>query len=184
MNAFRPVLLACVLATSVAALPGCFAMVQPLTAAEVAERGTRRFDGATREKTTEAIATSLTTLGYKVTVASPETGVVKTAPKTVFVSASAQGYGYSSTVAAEEDQIAWAIRVESTERGSLVHAVPRGYRNGTELTENDMSWVPAILDPKLRDIWNEVASTLGTASQAAQRVKTAAASEAGVSGTR
>ena len=115
-----------------------------------------RYANTSRENATEACATALSTLGYRVTVKVPETGIVKTAPASVRTSASG-GPGYANIT---EDGLAWGIVVESSGVDAVVHATPRGFRNGSEL-QNDSQWVAEIMDAKFRDLWREIDGTLG-----------------------
>ena len=126
-----------------------------LTPAQVAERGTHRYANVSREAGTEACATALSTLGYKVTVKRTESGVVRTAPATIMVSATG-GAGYAN---ASEDGLAWGIVVEPSGADVVVHATPRGFRNGSELHDANM-WTAEIMDAKFQDLWREVDGTL------------------------
>jgi hypothetical protein len=148
---------------------GCylFKSVTVLTPAQMTERETRHYPGVDREKAIAAVATALDTLGYKVTVRMPEKGVVKTAPKTVSVSATSNGY----TASATEDQLAWTITVGSAGTESVVRAVPRPFRNGNEIGEGEMKWAAEAIDPKFRDLWKELDAALGvTPAEAAPAV--------------
>ena len=64
--------------------------------------------------------------GYTVTV--KERGVVKTAPQVVARSASG-GAGYARET---EDGLAWSFAILPEGDGVVVHATPRGFRNGSE----------------------------------------------------
>lgn len=126
-----------------------------LTKAQLEERGTRRYANVTREQVTEASAIALETLGYRVTLKQPETGVVKTQPKTILVSAT----GSRTYAQATEDQLAWAVNIEPSGSDVVLHALPRGFRNGTEQKEDGI-WVAEMIDTKFRDLLNEITSTL------------------------
>ncbi|MEO6575029.1 MAG: hypothetical protein ABIP89_14390 [Polyangiaceae bacterium] len=128
-----------------------------LTPAQLAERGTHRYPNVSRENGTEACASALSTLGYKVTVMRPDTGLIKTAPATIMVSATG-GAGYANT---SEDGLAWGIVVETSGSDVVVHATPRGFRNGSELHDANM-WTAEIMDAKFQDLWREVDGTLNT----------------------
>jgi hypothetical protein len=128
----------------------------PLSDAQLVERGTHRYAGFDRAKLTEACAAALATLGFKVTVKDPDKGLVKTSPQTIMVSATG-GPGYANTT---DDGLAWAIAVEASGADVVVHAAPRGFRNGSEVREDGM-WVAEVMDAKFKDLWREVDDTIG-----------------------
>jgi hypothetical protein len=132
------------------AVPAC-ASYTVLTPAQVAERGTRRYANVSREKATDACATALATLGYKVTVTQPEAGIVKTAASTMMTSAT----GDRNYANVTEDGLAWSIVIEVSGADVVVHAAPRGFRNGTEVQDAGM-WVAEVMDAKFRDLWREI----------------------------
>jgi hypothetical protein len=145
-------ILCCVLAL---AAPAC-THYSVLTPAQVSERGTHRYGNASREKVVDACAAALATLGYKVTVKQPDSGVVKTAPASVMTSATG-GPGYANVT---EDGLAWSLVVETSGTDVVVHATPRGFRNGSELHDENL-WVAEVMDAKFRDLWHEIDGTLG-----------------------
>jgi hypothetical protein len=136
----------------------------PYTAPQLAAKGTHPAPGQNVASTVEAVAVSLTTLGYRVTVKDAERGIVKTSAKPIMTSATttASGGQYSATASSEvvEDGLAWALSIEADGSGAVVHATPRGFRNGTELHDEGM-WVAEVMDAKFNDLWNELDSTLG-----------------------
>lgn len=137
------------------ATPACHTYT-PLTSVQLTELGTHRYSNVTREKAVESCGTALTTLGYKVTVLEPASGMVKTAPHTIMVSAS----GNQNTASATEDGVAWSIVVEASGADVVFHATPRAFRNGSELHEDGM-WVEEIMNSKFQDLWHELDSMLG-----------------------
>ena len=135
---------------------GCFHMLTPT---ELSDRGTRVFRKVAVAKATGACAEALETLGYKVTVKDLELGRVKTAPKVIQVSA-AGGNGYASMT---EDALAWSVNIKTKGELVRIHAVPRGYRNGSDISQRGMPDV--VIDPKFNDLWNELSSSLGPAQR-------------------
>ncbi len=136
----------------------------PYTAAQLAEKGTHHVPLEVGPSV-EAVAASLATLGYRVTLKNAERGVVKTSAKSIMTSSrtSATGNSYSATATSEvvEDGLAWAIEVRPDPNGgSIVTATPRGFRNGAEIQTEGM-WVAEVMDPLFRDLWREVDSTVG-----------------------
>jgi hypothetical protein len=150
-----------VLAAALATLAPACVSYHPLTPAELSLRGTHRYPGVARERATDACAVALATLGYQVTLKEPESGVIKTAPKVIMVSATG-GPGYAN---ATEDGLAWSVDVEQAGSDSVVHATPRGFRNGTEMHEENM-WVAEAIDGKFDDLWHEVDGVLKIPSSA------------------
>ena len=136
----------------------------PYTAVQLAEKGTHAAPGQSVASTVEAVAVSLATLGYRVTVKDPERGIVKTSAKPIMTSATTtvSGGEYTATGSSEvvEDGLAWALRVEADGSGAVVHATPRGFRNGSEIHDEGM-WVAEVMDAKFQDLWSELDSTLG-----------------------
>lgn len=147
---------------------GFFPTYHPLTTAQLAELGTHRYPGVTRDKATEACATALATLGYNVTVKQPDTGLIKTAPKTISVSSSGSAYGHSMSASVTEDGLAWSVSVEQSGDDAVVHAMPRGFRNGSEMHEENM-WVAETIDGKFKDLWTEVDGAMGAKTAPAEK---------------
>jgi hypothetical protein len=127
-----------------------------LSPAQLSAKGTHRYGNSSKEQVTGACTTALTTLGYKVTVSEPGSGVVKTAPSSIMTSATG-GAGYANVT---DDGLAWSIVVEATDGGIVVHATPRAFRNGTEIHEKGI-WVAEVMDAKFADLWRELDETLG-----------------------
>jgi hypothetical protein len=148
----RSFVLCCFLALVVPAC-GHYTVLSP---AQLTERGTHRYGNTSREKATEACATALSTLGYKVTVKQPESGIVKTAPASMMTSATG-GAGYANVT---EDGLAWSLVVEPSGSDVVIHAKPRGFRNGSEMQDEGM-WVAEVMDGKFGDLWREIDGTLG-----------------------
>ncbi len=137
-----------------------------LSPAQLSERGTHRYANTSREKVIEACAAALATLGYKVTVKQPESGVVKTAPASIMTSATGGG-GYASVT---EDGLAWSLVVETSGADVVVHATPRGFRNGSEVQDEKM-WVAEVMDGKFRDLWREIDGTLKSERECPYRAR-------------
>ncbi|MDB5220426.1 MAG: hypothetical protein JWO86_8353 [Myxococcaceae bacterium] len=134
-----------------------------LSPAQLTAKGTHRYGGnASREQVTGACTTALTTLGYKVTVSEPASGIVKTAPSSIMTSATG-GAGYANVT---DDGLAWSIVVESAGESIIVHATPRAFRNGTEIHEKGI-WVAEVMDAKFADLWRELDETLRAKAVAA-----------------
>ena len=140
------------------ALSGCFHILTPT---ELADRGTRVFHKTTLASATTACADALATLGYKVTVKDAELGVVKTAPKVIQIGATG-GNGYANVT---EDALSWSVHVKLVSDAVRIHAVPRGSRNGSDISQRGMPDV--VIDPKFKDLWSELATTLGPAEHEA-----------------
>lgn len=136
----------------------------PYTPQQLEAKGTHRLHGLDVPAAVEAVAVSLTTLGYRVTLKDPQRGLVKTSAKSIMTSSTttASGGPYAATATSEmvEDGLAWAIQVEADGTGSVVRATPRGFRNGSEIHDEGM-WVAEVMDPKFRDLWAELDSTTG-----------------------
>jgi hypothetical protein len=162
MNSRITILRLVTVATLALSVPACgfWPTYHPLTAAQLADLGTHRYPGVTRDKATDACATALATLGYNVTVKEPGTGVIKTAPKTISVSSSGSAYGHSMSASVTEDGLAWSVSVEQSGDDAVVHATPRGFRNGSEMHEDNM-WVAEAIDGKFKDLWTEVDGAIG-----------------------
>lgn len=138
---------------------GC-AHYTPYTAPQLAAKGTHPARGQSVASTVEAAAVSLTTLGYRITVKDTERGIVKTSARPIMTSATTSGGQYSASSEVVEDGLAWALLVEADGSGAVVHATPRGFRNGSELHDEGM-WVAEVMDAKFNDLWAELDSTLG-----------------------
>ena len=128
----------------------------PYTAQQLIDRGTHCIAGVSAAQALDGSATALTTLGYTVTLKNAEQGVVKTAPKTIMVSATGVGNSANAT----DDGIAWSIQIETAGGDVVLHAVPRAFRNGSEIHDEGI-WVAEVMDSKFQDLWNEIDSTLG-----------------------
>lgn len=131
----------------VALAAACAIGVTPLSKADLDKRSTRSFPAVTVAKAVEASRVALATLGYSVTLTNPSLGLVKTGPRIM----------YSRD--AQRDELAWTLHVEAVGAGVLVRAVPRAFRNGTEMTGENV-WVAEIIDPKFNDLWRELGSTI------------------------
>jgi hypothetical protein len=138
------------------AVPACAPVYSALSPTQLAERGTHRYPGVTREKAVDACAMALSTLNYRVTVKQSETGLVKSAPAAIMTSATG-GRNYATV---SEDGLAWSIVVETAGNDVIVRATPRGFRNGSEVHDEGM-WVAEVMDAKFRDLWREVDENLG-----------------------
>lgn len=51
------------------------------------------------------------------------------------------------------------MRVDKSGKGAVIHAKPRGYRNGSEM-HDDNPWVAEVMDGKFEDLWKEIDATL------------------------
>ena len=134
---------------------GACASYTPLNQSELSERGTHRYPNVSRERLTEASATALATLGYRVTVKQSRKGLVRTAPATIMTSA----YGTNYAANLQEDGLAWSMRIDKSGKGAVIHAQPRGFRNGSEYHDDGM-WVAEVMDAKFKDLWREIDSSL------------------------
>jgi hypothetical protein len=125
-----------------AAAAGCIHVLKPN---EIAQRGTRPYPNVTQEQATEASAQAMTTLGFQVTQKDAQNGLVRTAPKAFMESAHATAVGSGNTATASavsyEDAIAWDIKIDSSSDGVVLHAMPRAYTNGNDVTERGL---PAV----------------------------------------
>lgn len=71
---------------------------------------------------------------------------MKTSPATMMTSAT----GNASQAEVVEDGLAWSLAVEATGGDVVVHATPRGFRNGSEVHDEGM-WVAEVMDAKYRE---------------------------------
>lgn len=175
MCAFRTATVLTVLASgfSLSAV-ACFTSYTTLTPAQLKERGTGTYTNVTVERGVEAVASALTTLGYKVTVKDVQAGIVKTAPREIMVSSTAtatRGVGFNDrTVTAQaettKDELAWRVTVRAEGTGVRIEAEPRGFRNGSEISDQQGMWTAEIMDPKFRDISRELSDVLGAKAPA------------------
>jgi hypothetical protein len=141
-----------VLALGLTTLAGCFHI---LTTEQLVQRSTREFWSVTTEQATEGCAKALETLGYKVTVKDLPTGVIRTAPKSIYVTAS----GGNGTATLTEDALAWNVQIQPISSGVVVKATPRAYRNGDDITARGLPDI--VIDPKFNTLWSEFSSALG-----------------------
>jgi hypothetical protein len=118
--------------------------------------GTHRLAGKSIAQAVEITAVALETLGYRVTVKNTEQGIVKTAPRTTMTSASG-GSNYANVT---EDGLAWVIAISGSSSSAVLHATPRGFRNGSEMRGEGI-WVAEVMDQKFADLWNEVDEAAG-----------------------
>ncbi len=68
---------------------------------------------------------------------------------------------------ASRDEISWTLNFRDAGNVVTVRAIPRGYKNGSEVT-GDKVWVDRVLDPRFNDLWNELSATLQVAPQSPQ----------------
>jgi hypothetical protein len=147
-----------------------------LTPADLQQRGTRSFPGATRQAAVEASATALESIGYRVTQRSADTGIVKTAPREIFAEATTQTdlersaildrvEGAKSTTTVQRDALAWTLRITPSGDGVTIVATPRAYRNGDEIDDPN-AFVAEVMDPKFAALWREVGDSMGAATKA------------------
>jgi hypothetical protein len=120
----------------------------------------------TQEQATEASAQAMATLGFQVTQKDAQKGLVRTAPKPFMESAHATAVGSGNTATASavsyEDAIAWDIKIDSSSDGVVLHAMPRAYTNGNDVTERGL---PAeAIDPKFRDLFRELDASMSSAA--------------------
>jgi hypothetical protein len=158
----RRLFLIVILAT---AMPACFGAMAPsyrvLSAQQLTEMGTRQYPNERLPHVVKSCAAALATLGFTVTFvdAGATQGVVKTAPLRIMTSA-AGGYGQANII---EDSMSWDISVVSDALSNVfVHAKVRGFRNGSEMQGDVL--VAEVMEPKFRDLWREIDSTVQSKS--------------------
>ena len=127
------------------------ACARTITPAEIERKGTKPYPKQGRAQLVQATSVALKTLGFDVTVSDPNAGKVKTAPKTIQVTA--VGSRYSAT--AYSDSLAWVIDVTpDSSGGSVLRARPRAYRNGVPLDETNLT--ASYMDRAFRDLFREI----------------------------
>jgi TonB family protein len=126
--------------------------MRTITPAEIEQRGTKPYPGKSPAQVMKASVVALKTLGFDVVVA--DAGKVKTAPKTIQVSA--VGGAYSAT--AIEDALAWTLDVDAASDGSVIHAHPRSYRNGQPLDERNLGY--NYMSHAFSDLFKEIDDNL------------------------
>ncbi len=136
-------------------LTGCALFFTPLTKEELSQRGKRHFSKVGSERLTRVTTVALQSLGYHVTVTDSSTGLIRTAPHSMIVSATGSSGGANVT----EDGLAWVVRIGEDSSGNFVQATPRGFRNGSEMRAEGI-WIASIIDPKFEDLWREIEETL------------------------
>jgi hypothetical protein len=148
-------------AVPAAALSACMRTITP---AEIEQRGTKPYPGKGPAQVMKASVVALETLGFKVVVA--EGGKVKTAPKTIQVSA--VGGAYSAT--AIEDALSWTLDIDAASDGTVIHAHPRSYRNGQPLDERNLGY--NYMSHAFDDLFREIDDNLpgGVKRAAASRL--------------
>ena len=75
------------------------------------------------------------------------------------VTATSSYSGNSGSAEVQDDSLAWTVQVTNGSGGAHIRAVPRGFRNGSEMRGDDI-WVAKVIDPKFDDFWHEVDSNL------------------------
>ena len=156
-------------------IPACalFTNTVVLTADDLKQRGTRTFQGVSRDTAVEGAAVALGTLGYYVTQKNLETGVVRTAPREILTTASTNTthhdrsivnpqYTSESSSTVTRDELAWSLRVVADSEAEVtIIATPRAYRNGTELA-GENTFIAEVMDPRFNDLWRAVEEVIGT----------------------
>jgi hypothetical protein len=130
-------------------LPACMRTITP---DEIEQRGTKPYPGKSPAQVMKASVVALKTLGFDVVVA--DGGKVKTAPKTIQVTAVGGAYSASSY----EDALAWTLDVDAASDGSVIHAHPRSYRNGQPLDERNLSY--NYMSHAFSDLFKEIDGNL------------------------
>lgn len=139
------------------ALGACFGSPpRMMTTQELEQRGTRTY-AVDFETGMTAAVTALKTLGFEVTVASKETGVIKTAPREIMRSAA----GANAQAVTYRDELGWALHLAAQGDGVQIKATPHAYSNGNPIP-NDQLPAQAI-DPKFSALWNELDQAMITA---------------------
>lgn len=138
---------------SLATLVGCG---RPATPAELQDWGTRTYSGTSKAAAFKACVTAVRTQGYDVVTADAGLGQVRTAPKTVSVTAVATS---SYTAAATSNQLAWDLDVTTSPAGTVVHATPRGYSAGQEVPATKMN--SAYVKKALETLFSEIERDMG-----------------------
>ncbi|MGQ0508823.1 MAG: hypothetical protein ACT4TC_26275 [Myxococcaceae bacterium] len=144
-----------------------------LKPADLEARGTRTFSNVTSEKAVEASAVALSTLGYQVTQKSKEAGVVKTAPQDILVTQKTETTvdrtplantvrGATSSSTQTRDGLAWTLRISGAGDGVKIVALPRAYRNGSELVED--AFVAEVMDPRFNALWREIEGSMSASN--------------------
>ncbi len=138
---------------------------QILTSEQLSERGTKTYKGVSVEKSIEATLAALETLGYNITLkeVKAKMALIKTAPLDVMTSATgtASGTANHSVIAANvtRDGLSWALLIRPDGNDVRINARPKAYRNGAEMTGEGI-FVAEVMDPRFRDLWNEIDSIL------------------------
>lgn len=150
------------LAASFLSMASCGPPTAPMTANEIATRGTRSFESS-RERVFAATVGALKTLGYEIAVSDAGAGIVKTAPKNLGAIATG-GLGYAAlTVYAH----AYAVRVSESNGLTVIEATPRIFQNSIDVSTGP--WVlegPGGQYSEWDKLFQEVASNLGTSPPA------------------
>lgn len=162
-----------VVALFAAMVAGC---VRPplMSQAEVRAYGRRAYAGVDKPKVVAATKLALETLGYRVTVADPATGRIKTAPKVAVVVGTATTVGGTTSVSTSQNAIAWIVDVEAAERGARVIAVPRAYANGNPIAEHE-PWDRDYAVRAFQALFDEIESNLPAGAATEARSATRAA---------
>jgi hypothetical protein len=148
--------LASVSATTIACGGPSYKVMSP---ADIQQMGTKQYP-QTPEVVFKATAQALETLGYKVTVASPEKGKLKTAPKTIMSTAVASGNRYSAVASSTEDGLGWDITIAANGNGTAVVAAPKAYSNGVDLSDQPSAITQEAVEPHFRTLFRELDSNL------------------------
>jgi hypothetical protein len=130
------------------------ACMRTITPDEIEQHGTKPYPGKSQAQVMKASVVALKTLGFEVVVADAASGKVKTAPKTIQVSA--VGGAYSAT--AIEDALSWTLDVDAASNGSVIHAHPRSYRNGQPLDERNLGY--NYMNRAFTDLFKEIDDNL------------------------
>lgn len=140
-----------------------------LTPEELTHLGTRQYDGCDVTRASERAAAAFETLGYKVTRLDKAGGVVKTAPKVVFVESNATSAHYrglaqpetKTNISVQRDALAWVTRSSANGNGVTIVVRPRAYRDSVEKTHPG-TFTKEFMDPHFQQVWREIQDELKT----------------------
>ncbi len=140
-----------------------------LTSIEMEQRGTRILPDTSVEKVVHASDIALKNLGFAISQKElqAESGMVKTAPREIMVTASSTS-NYSrvtqsarSQATVTRDEMAWVLNIYQEGKDVRVSARPRAFRNGDEIIGKEV-FVAQVVDPKFQALWQELTENLKT----------------------
>jgi hypothetical protein len=154
------------LGLAAAFLAGC-ASYTALSPEDLSRLGTRQYARCTVTQASDGAATAFKTLGYEISRLDSASGVVKTAPKAIFVESRATAKHYKTlgpdetkaTMTVQRDTLAWVARSVADGDGVTIVMTPRAYRNGVEKT-GPGTFVKEVMDPHYQQVWRELQDEL------------------------